>query len=127
MNLYPSEMSLIGGSNGLVDLIDDDGITIGSEKPIVIIANKEIKFEAPHAATQVSAGELVMAKGNPTTGDIDSSHLMSNSYDTLAQDNTIVEGSNCVEYFFTRNWRIGFCCTYGCSHGCNCCHSNNCN
>ena len=98
MNLYPNEMSLLGGSNGLIRLFDEEGITIGSQKPVVIVSNEEIKFEASQVATQVPEGELVMAKGDPTTGDIDSSHLMSNSYDTLAQDNTIVEGSNCVEY-----------------------------
>ena len=98
MNLYPSEMSLIGGSNGLFDLSDEDGITVGSEKPVVIIAYKEVKFEAAQVVTQALVGEIVAAKGDPVTGDVDSSLVMCNNYDIVAQNVTKLEGWNCVPY-----------------------------
>lgn len=98
MNLYPGEMSLLGGSNGLFDLSDEDGITISSEKPVVIIANEEVKFEAAQVTTQALVGEIVAAKGDPVTGDVDSSLVMCNNYDAVAQNITGAEGWNCVAY-----------------------------
>lgn len=98
MNLYPGEMSLLGGSNGCFHLSDEDGITIGSAKPIVIIANEEIKFEAAQVETQAPVGEIVAAKGDPVTGDVDSSLVMCNNYDAIAQSITGAEGRNCVAY-----------------------------
>lgn len=98
MNLYPSEMSLLGGSNGLFDLSDESGITIGSEKPVVIIACEEVKFEAAQVVTQALVGEIVAAKGDPVTGDVDSSLVVCNNYDAVAQNITGAEGWNCVAY-----------------------------
>lgn len=98
MNLYPNEMSLIGGSNGLFDLSDEVGITIGSEKPVVIIASEEVKFEAAQVVTQALVGEMVIAKGDPVTNDIDSCFVMCNNYDIVAQNVTKLEGWNCVAY-----------------------------
>ena len=98
MNLYPEEMSLIGGSNGLCDLSDEDGITIGSEKPVVIIASEEVKFEAAQVVTQALVGEIVAAKGDPVTGDVDSSLVMCNNHDAVAQNITGAEGWNHIAY-----------------------------
>ena len=98
MNLYPSEMSLIGGSKGLFDLSDEDGITVSSEKPVVIIACEEIKFEAAQVVTQALVGEIIAAKGYPVTGDVDSSLVVCNNYDAVAQNITGAEGWNCVAY-----------------------------
>lgn len=98
MNLYPEEMSLIGGSNGLCDLSDEDGITIGSEKPVVIIASEEVKFEAAQVVTQALVGEIVAAKGDPVTGDVDSSLVVCNNYDAVVQNITGAEGWNHIAY-----------------------------
>lgn len=97
MNLYPEEMSLLGGSEGTVHLSDENGITIGSKKPIFILG-MSIRFEAPTFRITVPNSELLMAKYQYENQTPDSCYQMSNLFNILAMNHTHMEGWNRVAY-----------------------------
>ena len=94
MNLYPREMSLLGGANGTVKLEDETGITISTDKKIRIIARQSVLVNGKILAVSAPAGELVLAKGNALSGSIESSVTQSGQYDLIAATNTCMEGWN---------------------------------
>ncbi|RKI66643.1 hypothetical protein D7V91_12030 [bacterium 1xD42-67] len=92
MNLYPGEMSLLGGSNGQVQMLDEDGIIIGSEKPVVIRANLGAHFKARNIGFSSPKQELVMAKMRMADRYVKSSYLQSSLYNAKAGLFSTVEG-----------------------------------
>ena len=94
MNLYPQEMSLLGGANGTVKLEDEAGITVSTDKKIRIIAKQSVLVNGKTLAVAAPAGELVLAKGNALSGSIESSVIQSSQYDLLAALHTHMEGWN---------------------------------
>ena len=92
MNLYPQEMSFLGGANGTVKLEDETGITISTDKKIRIIAKQSVLVNGKTLAVAAPAGELVLVKGNILTGEIEASVVQSNQYDLLAASFTHMEG-----------------------------------
>ena len=94
MNLYPQEMSLLGGANGTVKLEDETGITVSTDKKIRIIAKQSVLVNGKTLAVAAPAGELVLAKGNALSGSIESSVIQSSQYDLLAALHTHMEGWN---------------------------------
>lgn len=101
MNLYPDEMSLIGGAMGniLGDILvsDDNGILFTTDKAIIIAAVKDVVLEAATAFAQATVGEVVTEICNIQTGDVKASVMQSGQYDLSALTTNAV-GSNCVEY-----------------------------
>lgn len=97
MNLYPGEMSLLGGSEGTVHLSDENGITISSQKPIFILG-MSIRFEAPTFKITVPNSELLMAKYQFENKSPDSCYQMTNLFNILAMNHTHMEGWNRVAY-----------------------------
>ena len=94
MNLYPQELSFLGGANGTVKLEDETGITISTDKKIRIIAKQSVLVNGKTLAVAAPAGELVLAKGNALSGSIESSVIQSSQYDLLAARHTHMEGWN---------------------------------
>lgn len=92
MNLYPGEMSLLGGSNGQVQVLDEEGIIIGSEKPVVIRANLGAHFKARNIGFVSPKQELVMAKVRMADRYVKSSYLQSSLYSAKANFFSTVEG-----------------------------------
>ena len=82
MNLYPKEMSLLGGSEGLVRLFDDNYLSISSKKTLTIVANQELTFSAPTMTVIVPEGEIECAKVcyDISDGDTDGIKLAKNCY-----------------------------------------------
>ena len=94
MNLYPQEMSFLGGANGTVKLEDETGITISTDKRIQIVAQQAVMVNGQAVAVSAPAGELVLAKGDALSGSIESSVTQSGQYDLIAAINTCMEGWN---------------------------------
>ena len=94
MNLYPQEMSLLGGANGMVKLEDETGISISTDKGIMVVALGPVSISGKVAVTTALMGEVVMAKGNILTGEMKTTQVQSNQYDLLAADFTCIEGWN---------------------------------
>ena len=94
MNLYPQEMSFLGGANGTVKLEDETGITISTDKNIRIVAQQAVQVNGETVAVFAPAGELVLAKGDALSGSAESSVIQSNQYDLLAESHTHMEGWN---------------------------------
>ncbi|WP_346012689.1 hypothetical protein, partial [Intestinimonas butyriciproducens] len=94
MNLYPQEMSFLGGANGTVKLEDETGITISTDKRIQIVAQQAVQVNGETVAISAPAGELVLAKGDALSGSVESSVIQSNQYDLLAALHTHMEGWN---------------------------------
>ena len=115
MNLYPEEMSLLGGSEGLVRLFDDNYLSISSKRPLTIIADQEVSFLAPtitvivpegeiewakvcYEISDVDAGEIKLAKVCYNISDVKSSVSISNRYDFLSEYYSLLEGWNCQPF-----------------------------
>ena len=94
MNLYPQEMSFLGGANGTVKLEDETGITISTDKNIRIVAQQAVQVNGDTVEVSAPAGELVLAKGDALSGNAESSVIQSNQYDLLAESHTHMEGWN---------------------------------
>ena len=94
MNLYPREMSFLGGANGTVKLEDETGITVSTDKKIQIVAQQTVQVNGQTVAVSAPAGELVLAKGDALSGSVESSVIQSNQYDLLAALHTHMEGWN---------------------------------
>ena len=94
MNLYPREMSFLGGANGTVKLEDETGITISTDKRIHIVAQQAVMVNGQTVAVSAPVGELVLAKGDALSGSAESSVIQSNQYNLLAGSHTHMEGWN---------------------------------
>ena len=94
MNLYPQEMSLLGGANGTVKLEDETGIAISTDKKITVVAQGKVFISAKTATGAAPIGEIVMAKRNVLADETESSLVQSNQYDLLSADYTHMEGRN---------------------------------
>ena len=92
MNLYPDVMSLLGGANGSIRLADEEGVFVKTDKKITVAAQKGVYLKAKATGLSAPMGELVMAKGNILTGEIESTLIQSNQYDLLATEHTDMEG-----------------------------------
>ena len=62
MNLYPNEMSVLGGSQGLLQIIDDIGINISSQKSIIIVGKESVLFNTSSMIIEAPNGEIIIAK-----------------------------------------------------------------
>ena len=84
MNLYPQEMSFLGGSNGSIRLADEEGIFVKTDKKITVVAQEGICLKAKAAGLSAPMGELALARGNALTGEISTSVAQSNQYDFVS-------------------------------------------
>ena len=98
MNLYPTELSFMGGATGMVKLADMEGIFFKSDKKITIVAKASVSIIAKKAVTSAPIGEIVLIKGNLITGEVETSLVQSNRYDFLAADFTHMEGWVHISY-----------------------------
>ena len=98
MNLYPQEMSFLGGASGTVKLEDETGITISTDKKIQIVAQQTVQVNGQTVAVSAPTGELVLAKGNTFSGKVESNMIQSNRYDLLSSSTTHIEGWVCLSY-----------------------------
>ena len=94
MNLYPQEMSFLGGANGTVKLEDETGITISTDKRIQIVAQQTVQVNGQKVEIYAPNGELTLEKGNALTGKIETSIIQSGQYDLLAVTKTHMSGRN---------------------------------
>ena len=92
MNLYPQEMSFLGGSNGSIRLDDEEGIFVKTDKKITVVAQQGVSIKANTAVMSAPIGEISMAKGSILTGEVESTLIQSNQYDLLAAEHTHMEG-----------------------------------
>lgn len=92
MNLYPQEMSLLGGANGSIRLADEEGVFVKTDKKITIVAQEKVSISAKSAVGAAPMGEIVIAKGNALSGEMESTQVQSNQYDFLATEHTHMEG-----------------------------------
>ena len=92
MNLYPREMSLLGGANGTVKLEDETGITISTDKKIRIIARQSVLVNGKSLVVAAPAGELALVKGNILSGETETTMVQSYRFDLLAARRTKAEG-----------------------------------
>lgn len=92
MNLYPQEMSFLGGSNGSIRLDDEEGIFVKTDKKITVVAQQDVSIKANTAVMSAPIGEISMAKGSILTGEVESTQVQSNQYDLLATEHTHMEG-----------------------------------
>ena len=73
---------LLGGGQGLFRLADDIGISISSEKPIVIVGRECVQFDTSLLVIEAPNGEIIIAKKHyPETEAVDSSFIICNRYD----------------------------------------------
>ena len=98
MNLYPREMSLLGGANGSIRLADEEGVFVKTDKKITVAAKTSISIVAKTVIASAPQGEIVLVKGDFLTGDVDSTLVQSNQYDLLAASYTHMEGRIFVIY-----------------------------
>ena len=99
MNLYPDEMSAFGGGQGLFRLADDIGISISSEKPIVIVGRECVQFDTSLLVIEAPNGEIIIAKKHyPETEAVDSSFIICNRYDIWTKKYTHIEGWICIAF-----------------------------
>lgn len=84
MNLYPQEMSFIGGSNGSIRLADEEGIFVKTDKKITVVAQEGVCLKAKVAGLSAPMGELALARGNALTGEISTCVAQSNQYDFVS-------------------------------------------
>lgn len=84
MNLYPQEMSFLGGSNGSIRLDDGEGIFVKTDRKITVVAQEGICLKAKAAGLSAPMGELALARGNALTGEISTSVAQSNQYDFVS-------------------------------------------
>ena len=94
MNLYPEELSFIGGANGRVKLEDEAGITISTDKRIQIVAKWPVQINGKRVSALASAGELALVKGSALSGETEATILQSHQFDLLALKQTKAEGWN---------------------------------
>ena len=101
MNLYPSEMSLVGKAMnniwGNILVSDDEGVSIDSPKPIIVTAKEEVVMESSTVNAQAVNGEVLTVTCDPQTEIINASVMQSNEFDFNAALASI-EGSNCIEH-----------------------------
>lgn len=100
MNLYPKEMSLIGGDKGKIQLSDKDGVNIISHKPIVICGRDSVRFEAPSVIVKASSKEIILVKKSDFLAKMpDSCFNICQEYHFVAKNYTYLEGAVCTEKF----------------------------
>ena len=92
MNLYPEELSFIGGANGTVKLKDETGITLSTDKKITIVAQGTVSIFGKTAVAAAPMGELILSKGNILNNAIETSMSQSGQYDFLSVSHTLAEG-----------------------------------
>ena len=81
MNLYPDVLSLLGGSNGMVKLEDETGITISTDKRIQIVAKWPVQIKGKSVAALAPVGELVLVKTGVLSGARGVTYVQSSRYD----------------------------------------------
>lgn len=90
LNLYPEEMSFIGGTTGAIKLLDEAGISFSTGKKIRILAIS-IQMFGQTVSMSVPIGDLILAKANTQTGII-SAMVQSFSEDLYAKRFSFMEG-----------------------------------
>lgn len=98
MNLYPQEMSFLGGSNGSIRLDDEEGIFIKTDKKITVVAQESVCLKAKVAGLSAPMGELAIAKGSIADGIVETSVVQSGQYDFLSANDTHMEGREPQEF-----------------------------
>lgn len=92
MNLYPQEMSLLGGANGSIRLADEEGVFVKTDKKITVAAQKGVYLKAKTTGFSAPMGEFAMAKGSIVDGTVETSIVQSSQYDFLSTSDTHMEG-----------------------------------
>lgn len=96
LTLYPDSMAL-SGAGGKISLVDDRGLDIISEHGIMI-AGRSVEFNAPRVSIIAEQSELMLAKGDPLQGIVETSFLVSHQYDLRSNSRTVVVGLKTQEY-----------------------------
>lgn len=97
MLLYPEEVGFLGGSNGAVNLSDENGIIISTDKKILIVG-QSILFDAPIVNWRTIQGEFQLGTVDIEAGSIISSIVLSNAFDILSKEQTWMEGTHFISY-----------------------------
>ena len=84
MNLYPEEMSFLGGSLGLIQVTDEEGISFSSHMPITILAKEKVAFETHCWNAGTINGDLVLERVSNTSSNVSSSFSISGVFDDIA-------------------------------------------
>ena len=98
MNLYPQEMSLLGGANGMVKLEDETGISISTDKKITVVALGPVSISGKVAVATALMGEVVMAKGSIVNRSVETSVVQSGKYDLRSVSKTCIKGKKYKEF-----------------------------
>ena len=93
MNLYPEELSFLGGSNGSIKIADEDGISFNTDKKIAIWAKENVCLKAKTAVISAPTGEIVLARGDQSPSST-TTLIQSNQFDLLSIKWTHMEGWN---------------------------------
>ena len=93
MNLYPEELSFLGGSNGSIKIADEDGISFNTDKKIAIWAKENVCLKAKSADISAPTGEIVLARGDQSPSST-TTLVQSNQFDLLSIKWTHMEGWN---------------------------------
>ena len=93
MNLYPEELSFLGGSNGSIKIADEDGISFNTDKKIAIWAKENVCLKAKTAVISAPTGEIVLARGDQSPSST-TTLVQSNQFDLLSIKWTHMEGWN---------------------------------
>ena len=91
MNLYPEELSFLGGSNGSIKIADEDGISFNTDKKIAIWAKENVCLKAKTAVISAPTGEIVLARGDQSPSST-TTLIQSNQFDLLSIKWTHMEG-----------------------------------
>ena len=98
MNLYPQEMSLLGGANGMVKLEDETGISISTDKKITVVALGPVSISGKVAVATALTGEIVLAKGSIVNRSVETSVVQSGKYDLRSVSKTCIKGKKYKEF-----------------------------
>lgn len=84
MNLYPKEMSFLGGNLGLIQVIDEEGVSFSSHMPIAILARQKVTFETSCWNAGTINGNLSLKRLSYSSVNSESSFSMSGVFDNIA-------------------------------------------
>ena len=98
MNLYPKEMSFLGGNLGLIQVIDEEGVSFSSHMPIAILARQKVTFETSCWNAGTINGNLSLKRLNYSSANSESSFSMSGVFDNIANFFTGALGWVCTAF-----------------------------
>ena len=97
MNLYPQEMSLLGGANGIFRLVDNVGLYICTDKKFRLDA-KSIWINGKSVRISATMGELVFTRADISKRTFAATYVQSSRYDMRSSKFTRMEGCRSKTY-----------------------------